>query len=78
VQFRAEIERESDDGGLEARIERLERLLLESGKGDDSGRETRQRASTTRQTGGATPKRAARPASARRATGSGGGNAPKR
>ncbi len=78
VEYRAELERgdENGDGGLEARIERLERLL-ESGNGGDT-RETGTRATTRRQTGGATPKRATRPTSARRATGSRGGNAPKR
>jgi hypothetical protein len=72
VSFRAEIERDGDREELEARIDRLERML-ESGKGDGGTRET-----TTRQTGGATAKRATRPASARRATGSRGGNAQKR
>jgi Gas vesicle protein len=72
VQFRAEFERDGDREELEARIDRLERLL-ENGQGDGAKRET-----TTRQTGGATAKRATRPASARRATGSRGGNAQKR
>jgi len=71
VEFRAELERDDSNGELEARIERLERLL-ESGPGSgDSGR-------SQRATGGATRKRATRPTSARRATGSGGGNAEKR
>jgi hypothetical protein len=61
VEFRAEIEQEGD--GLEARVERLERLL-KSGNGGGK-RET-------------TTKRATRPASAKRATGSRGGNAQKR
>jgi Gas vesicle protein len=79
VEFRAELERGDGDGdsGLEARIERLERLL-ESGNGGGSAQETGTRDTTRRQTGGATRKRATRPTSARRATGSGGGNAPKR
>jgi hypothetical protein len=68
VSFRAEFERDGDREELEARIERLERLL-ESG---DSGGGTRQ---TTKRD---TTKRATRPASARRATGSRGGNAQKR
>jgi Gas vesicle protein len=72
VSFRAEFESDGDREELEARVDRLERLL-ESGKGDGNGRET-----TTRRTGGATAKRATRPASARRATGSRGGNAKKR
>ena len=63
VQFRAEFERENGRDELEARIERLERML-ESGKGGDGKRES--------------AKRATRPASARRATGSRGGNAQKR
>jgi hypothetical protein len=66
-EFRAEIERDNDGGELEARIERLERLL-ENGKGDGDG-------------GGREPvkrSRATRPASATRATGSRGGNAKKR
>jgi Gas vesicle protein len=72
VEFRAEFEHDGDREELEARIERLERLL-ESGNGEgDEGR------STTRKTGGATRKPASRPASARRATGSRGGNAQKR
>jgi gas vesicle protein GvpA/GvpJ/GvpM family len=62
VSFRAEFERDGDREELEARIERLERLL-ESGSGGGK-RET--------------SKRASRPASARRATGSRGGNAQKR
>jgi Gas vesicle protein len=72
VEFRAEFERDGDREELEARIERLERLL-ESGDGDGDKRRT-----TTRKTGGATRKPASRPASARRATGSRGGNAQKR
>jgi hypothetical protein len=75
VQFRAEFERDDDRAALEARIDRLERLL-EGGNGDGAGREAETRPPTReRQTGGATPKRATRPASARRATGSRGGNA---
>jgi Gas vesicle protein len=83
VEFRAELERENGDGELEARIERLERLLARGqGNGGARKRSTAQRAtgaraSTQRATGGATRKRATRPASARRATGSGGGNAEK-
>jgi gas vesicle protein GvpA/GvpJ/GvpM family len=74
VSFRAEFERDDDREELEARIERLERLL-ESG---DGGRgETGRSATTARQTGGATRKPASRPKSARRATGSRGGNAKK-
>src|SRR6185437_458798 len=61
VEFRAEFERDGDREELEARIDRLERLL-ESGDGGGK-RET--------------SKRASRPASARRATGSRGGNAQK-
>ena len=64
VQFRAEFERDGDREELEARIERLERML-ESGNGGDSAKRK-------------TSKPATRPASARRATGSRGGNAPKR
>jgi Gas vesicle protein len=70
VEFRAEFEQEGDREELEARIERLERLL-ESGNGDTGQ-------TTTRKTGGATRKPASRPASAKRATGSRGGNAQKR
>ena len=80
VEFRAEFERDDDRAELEARIERLERAL-ESGNGDGARRKTANRttrATTQRQTGGATPKRATRPTSARRATGSRGGNAQKR
>jgi Gas vesicle protein len=62
VEFRAEFESDGDREELEARIERLERLL-ETGNGAGK-RET--------------TKRASRPASARRATGSRGGNAQKR
>lgn len=84
VEFHAELERDNDEGGgLEARIERLERLL-ERGQGDGGGgrgtsqRSTEQREAAQQTTGGATRKRATRPTSARRATGSRGGNAPKR
>ena len=84
VQFRAEFERDNDRAELEARIERLERML-ESGDGASGKRETGTRASgpgATGQrasgTGGATRGPASRPASARRATGSRGGNAVKR
>ena len=77
VEFRAEIDRQDDDaGGLEARIERLERLL-EAGGGGDAG--TVEREGKKRGTGSARGgSRATRPASARRATGSRGGNAQKR
>ena len=61
VEFRAEIEREPEDEGLAARVERLERLLG-SGDGETEKRQT---------------SRARRPASARRATGSRGGDAQK-
>jgi hypothetical protein len=74
VRFRAEFERDNDPGELEARLERIERLL-EGGNGNGDGGTGR---TTTRKTGGATRKPASRPASARRATGSRGGNAPKR
>jgi hypothetical protein len=77
VEFRAEFEQDDDRAELEARIDRLERLL-ESGDGDGAKRETTKRETTRRQTGGATRKPATRPASARRATGSRGGNAQKR
>ncbi|MBV9803108.1 MAG: gas vesicle protein [Solirubrobacterales bacterium] len=77
VSFRAEFERDDEDGGLEARIERLERRL-ESGQGNDKTAQSGKGETTRRQTGGATRKPASRPASARRATGSRGGNAPKR
>jgi hypothetical protein len=77
VSFRAEFEHDDDRAELEARIERLERQL-ESGNGDGAKRETGRRATTSRQTGGATRKPASRPKSARRATGSRGGNAQKR
>ncbi len=77
VHFRAEFERDDDRDELEERIQRLERLL-ESGNGDGARRETAKGETTTRRTAGATPKRATRPASARRATGSRGGNAQKR
>ena len=79
VSFRAEFESDGDREELEARIDRLERLL-ESGQGDGDKREatTRKTGGATRKTGGATAKPATRPASARRATGSRGGNAKKR
>ncbi len=83
VEFRAELERENGGGDLEARIERLERLL-ERGQGDGGSggettrRETTRRETSRRATGGATTGPASRPASARRATGSRGGNAQKR
>ena len=67
VEFRAEIERDDEDDELAARVERLERLL-ESGDG-----ETGKRGTGKRET-----RHASRPTSARRATGSRGGNAPKR
>ncbi|HJS94816.1 MAG TPA: gas vesicle protein [Solirubrobacteraceae bacterium] len=71
VEFRAEIDRGEDDAGaLEARIERLERLL-EAGGGDG---ETAKRGTGSARGGS----RATRPTSARRATGSRGGNAKKR
>jgi hypothetical protein len=71
VEFRAEIDRGEDDtGALEARIERLERLL-EAGGGDAETAKP----GTGSARGGS---RATRPASARRATGSRGGNAQKR
>ena len=67
VEFRAEIEREPEDGDLASRVERLERLLesgdRESGDAETGKRETRH---------------ASRPTSAKRATGSRGGNAQKR
>jgi gas vesicle protein GvpA/GvpJ/GvpM family len=72
VEFRAEFEHDGDREELEARIERLERLLESGDGGSDKGR------TTTRKTGGATRKPASRPASARRATGARGGNAQKR
>jgi hypothetical protein len=84
VEFRAEIERENEDGELAARVERLERLLesgeRDRGKRETGRRETGKRETGTRETGTrATGKRVAeRPASARRATGSRGGNARKR
>ena len=77
VEFRAEFESDDDREELEARIERLERLL-ESGNGDTGQTTARKTGAATRKTGGATRKPASRPASARRATGSRGGNAPKR
>jgi hypothetical protein len=64
VSFRAEFERDDDRVQLEARIDRLERLL-ESGNGEGATKRT-------------TTKRATRPASAKRATGARGGNAQKR
>jgi hypothetical protein len=64
VSFRAEFERDDDREQLEARIDRLERLL-ESGNGEGATKRT-------------TTKRATRPASAKRATGARGGNAQKR
>ena len=67
VEFRAEIEREPDDGDLAARVERLERLL-ESGDREGDGAGTGKRQAS----------HASRPASAKRATGSRGGNAQKR
>jgi len=73
VEFRAEIEHDNDGDALEARIERLERLL-EDGKGDGGGRETATPETAKRETS----KPATRPASARRATGSRGSNAQKR
>ncbi|MBV8219701.1 MAG: gas vesicle protein [Solirubrobacterales bacterium] len=87
VEFRAEIEHDNEKAELEARIERLERLLEEgngdAGQREAGGRSTGQRATGSRSTGrratgGATRKPAGRPASARRATGSRGGNAQKR
>ena len=67
VEFRAELEREPDDE-LAARVERLERLL-ESGDGGEGGEgETGKRAT----------EHAKRPRSARRATGSRGGDGQKR
>jgi Gas vesicle protein len=77
VEFRAEIDRDNGQSELEARIERLERQLLGSGKGETGGAESSGRQATGRQTGGATRKPASRPRSARRATGSQGGNAEK-
>ena len=77
VEFHAEIERDNENAELEARIERLERLL-EEGDGDSRRREAGGRSTGQRATGGATRQPATRPASARRATGSRGGNAQKR
>jgi Gas vesicle protein len=93
VEFRAEIERDNDGEALEARIERLERLL-EEGKSDRGTRETAKREPAKREPAKRepakrepakreparreTPTPATRPASARRATGSRGSNAPKR
>jgi Gas vesicle protein len=76
VEFRAEIDRSDDDAGsLEARIDRLERLLeAGGGTGETAKGETTTRASGSARGGS----RATRPASARRATGSRGGNAQKR
>src|SRR5579859_984284 len=62
VQFRAEFEHDGDRAELEARIDRLERLL-ESGNGAGAKAEAATSETTTRRTGGATPKRATRPAS---------------
>jgi hypothetical protein len=73
VEFRAELERDNDGSELAARVERLERLL-ESGNGGSGKRGS---TAAARATGGATRKPASRPASARRATGSRGGNARK-
>ncbi|MBV9001065.1 MAG: gas vesicle protein [Solirubrobacterales bacterium] len=73
VEFRAEFEREDDGGELEARIERLERLLEsgpDNGDGEAEKREAEKRATAKRS--------APRPASARRATGSRGGGGQKR
>jgi len=79
VEFRAEFEHDGDREELESRIERLERLLESgNGEGETARTTTRKTAGATRKTGGATRKPASRPASARRATGSRGGNAPKR
>jgi Gas vesicle protein len=77
VEFRAEFERDDEKAELEARIERLERML-EDGKDEGGRREASGRSTAQRATGGATRKPASRPASARRATGSRGGNAQKR
>ena len=76
VEFRAEIDRENDDAGaLEARIDRLERLLeAGGGVGETAKRETEKRGTGSARGGS----RATRPASARRATGWRGGNAQKR
>jgi len=80
VEFRAEFERDDDDDELEARIQRLERLL-ESGEGDGDDREAKaemreiKREAEKRKTAKSS---AARPASARRATGSRGGGGQKR
>lgn len=78
VEFRAEFERDEDDDELEARIERLERLL-ESGKGDGGEREAEELEGIKREVEKRkTAKRSAgRPASARRATGSRGGGGQK-
>ena len=73
VEFRAEFEHDGDREELEARIDRLERLL-ESGSRDSGSGDSGTRATTKRET----QSRATRPASARRATGSRGGNAKKR
>jgi hypothetical protein len=77
VEFRAEFESDGDRAELEARIDRLERLL-EGGNGERAKRESSQPQTSRRSTGGATRQPATRPASARRATGSRGGNAKKR
>ena len=66
VEFRAELEREPDNE-LAARVERLERLL-ESGDREGGDAETAKRETS----------HARRPKSAKRATGSRGGNAQKR
>jgi Gas vesicle protein len=76
-EFRAEIERESDGGSLEERIDRLERML-ESGQAEGESGTSGRRTTGRRATSGATAKRATRPKSARRATGSRGANAEKR
>ena len=76
VEFRAEIDREDDDAGaLEARIERLERLLEAGGGEGESGKRGTEKREAGSARGGS---RATRPTSARRATGSRGGNAQKR
>ena len=73
-EFRAEVERENNGGELEARIERLEGIL-ESGTGPEAAKRSTAKRSTAKRS---TAKRATRPASAKRATGSGGGSAQKR
>ena len=76
VEFRAEIEREPEDDDLAARVERLERLLesgdSETGKSGTGDSETVKRESRRAR------RPASRPASAKRATGSRGGDAEKR